>query len=312
MAMSCPRCNGQILDAQRFCRFCGYRLDHGVQDYTDTALFDQPSRTVGSAPGYAPQSAPWTPAPPYTPAPPVRRSRFWRRAITALIIFAVFGVAGKIAEEGIRTGWLNRTGIGRIAPGIVSSTPAYLGVYFDERERGGAFIDGIGPSDGPAAEAGLIGGDLIIEANDTPIKSAEDLRRFLRTKSPGDVIRLKYLRDQQEMETILTIGASDDFADERATGPRGFFGMNDGGATRARLPNGQIYGVRMDSLVRNGPADLAGIKKGDVIIAFNEQPIRTYRELTRRIREAVPRADVDVKVIRDNQQLVIKVRLGER
>jgi len=36
MARSCPQCNAPFAEPQRFCRQCGYRLDTGLQDYTET------------------------------------------------------------------------------------------------------------------------------------------------------------------------------------------------------------------------------------------------------------------------------------
>lgn len=310
MAMKCPQCSGQILDSQRFCRFCGYRLDQGVQDYTSTVVLDQPASMTGPALGYGSPPAPWMPPAYGTTAPPIRRSRCRRRVVIALMVFAAFGVAGRVAQEGIRSGWFDRSRFEQIAPGIAGPSTAALGLAFDDAERGGAFIDRLGSVGGPAETAGLVGGDLIVQADDRPIKSTDDLRRFLRSKAPGDLIRLKVLRDGKPLALEITAASKDDLADEPPK-PWGFFGIDEGEATRVRIPGTPIYGVRMDSLIRNRPADLAGIRNGDIIVEFGGHPIRTYREFIRQIRVEGPRADVDVKLIRDGQEMVIPLRLGE-
>ncbi len=311
MAMSCPRCNAQILDTQRFCRFCGYRLDQGIQDYTNTALFDPPIATGNETVDRHDRVAPWMQSITPVRGIPCRRTLV-RRLVPIVMVIVALNVGGFLVRQGIRRARSGAVSVIQFGRGSTSSGPAYLGVHLGDGQGGGAFIDGAGPPDGPAVQAGLIGGDLIVQADDTPIHSSDDMRKFLRTKEPGDDIRVEYLRDDQLMSTMLTAGSSDDVGSEsEPVRPRGFFGINDDG-TRVHVPNRPIYGVRINSLVRNGPADLAGAKQGDIIVDFNGHPIRTYRELTRRIRETEARSLVDVRVIRDQEELVIPVKLGER
>jgi len=46
----------------------------------------------------------------------------------------------------------------------------------------------------PAAKAGLQQGDIVVEADGTPVKNSGDLRRLVRSKSPGDPITLTVRR----------------------------------------------------------------------------------------------------------------------
>jgi putative serine protease PepD len=59
------------------------------------------------------------------------------------------------------------------------------------------------------------------------------------------------------------------------------------------------------------PADLAGIKKGDIIIEFDGIPIRTSDEFLMRVRRAVPYSTVKVVVIRNEEKLEIPVKMGK-
>jgi S1-C subfamily serine protease len=56
-----------------------------------------------------------------------------------------------------------------------------------------------------------IGGDVIIKADDTTVKTADDLIAFLGTKKPGDTISVTVERDgkTQELEVTLAERPSD-------------------------------------------------------------------------------------------------------
>ena len=61
--------------------------------------------------------------------------------------------------------------------------------------------------DGPADQAGLWRGDLIIGVDGNDVSSSTDLAAYLLVRTgPGDVIRLRVLRQGQELEFDLTLG----------------------------------------------------------------------------------------------------------
>ena len=59
--------------------------------------------------------------------------------------------------------------------------------------QGGLVIES---AEGPAAEAGLRSGDIILRVGDTPVKSAQDLRKAT-SKSEGSVALLIQRQDLQ-------------------------------------------------------------------------------------------------------------------
>jgi S1-C subfamily serine protease len=90
---------------------------------------------------------------------------------------------------------------------------------FNMKTQGGALVEQVSP-DSPAAKAGIqggdqtvdvqgqqftIGGDVIVKADDTAIKSADDLIAFLGTKKPGDTITVTVERDGQTEELQVTL-----------------------------------------------------------------------------------------------------------
>lgn len=78
----------------------------------------------------------------------------------------------------------------------------YLGILVEGREGGGVVVKRVG-SEGPAKEAGLKVGDVILKADDKALSSREDLQGILAEKAPGNRIALEI---EREGETeILTI-----------------------------------------------------------------------------------------------------------
>jgi S1-C subfamily serine protease len=67
----------------------------------------------------------------------------------------------------------------------------------------------------------------------------------------------------------------------------------------------------MDWVDTNGPADLFGIKVGDIITEFDGVPIRTAAELLSRVRRSTPYKIVTVVVIRNGQRMEIPVKMGK-
>jgi serine protease Do len=70
-------------------------------------------------------------------------------------------------------------------------------------------------------------------------------------------------------------------------------------------------GALVGEVQPNLPAAIAGIRARDVIIEVDGQPIKTVRELQRKIAGFRPDATVKIKVIRDGKEQVIDVRLAK-
>jgi serine protease Do len=62
----------------------------------------------------------------------------------------------------------------------------------------------------------------------------------------------------------------------------------------------------------NNPAHAAGIKPGDVITAINGKKIDTSRDLTITIANLKVDETIDVKLIREGKEKIVRVKLGER
>jgi serine protease Do len=98
---------------------------------------------------------------------------------------------------------------------------------------------------------------------------------------------------------------------------RGFLGvtMNDRGVDSEvqkyyNLPD--RYGVLLDVVTPGGPADIAGLKKGDIIRSVDGKPIRDNNGLVGLIASRMPGETVELEIIRNGKTLIKKARLVDR
>lgn len=326
-AVTCPNCRAGLVAGLRFCRMCGFRLGEGTEEYNETRRFD-PARPPFAPPAStAAQNAPpytqphaWTPAPlAHVPAsaPPACKAQAWRwtKLFTpwrwswvgwVVLSFVIMTAVGAMIRD-------NNRGGGR--GGGASISRSYLGVDgFETAEGGGAMIEGIAGPDTPVVRAGLIGGDVIKSFDGKPVEDADDLRRLLRATPAGKAVEVVYVRDGQTRTTMLTTGTEREARGSRAfeerPGGRGYIGVGLSSLERAPVPEMNVQGIRLGEIHTNRPADLAGLKRGDVVIEFNGQPVRTPGDLRYRIYEAAPGETVKVVVVRGGKPEDVMVKMG--
>lgn len=71
-------------------------------------------------------------------------------------------------------------------------------------------------------------------------------------------------------------------------------------------------GVLVANVLEDGPAEKAGIKAGDLISKFDEQPIPSVKELLSAVGKAEAGKRVELSVIRDKKEMNINIIVGER
>jgi len=72
-------------------------------------------------------------------------------------------------------------------------------------------------------------------------------------------------------------------------------------------PRGALVG----QVLADGPAQKAGIKAGDIIIAFNNQPVRTSSDLPLMVGRTRPGASPPLTVIRDGKEQTLTIQIAE-
>ncbi len=72
----------------------------------------------------------------------------------------------------------------------------------------------------------------------------------------------------------------------------------------------EAKGVVVTRVIDGGPADKAGLKAGDVILAMNEQKVVDSHSLSRTVSELQPGAEVKLSILRDGKETTATVTIG--
>jgi S1-C subfamily serine protease len=298
----------------RFCRNCGFRLGEGIAEYTETVRF--PNTPPGTLPGNNPAGFNQYgagPVAPYASAPAVKHKRRMSGMTWMFIGLLIFFIAAgaltaifKPIRDNVRTGIAQQ-----MAP------RSYVGVDgFDTAENNaGVTFDNVEPPGSPADLAGLVGGDIITSFDGHEVRDDDDIDNLLETTPIGKTVDVVYIRDGETKTTKLTTVSKAEFdrlANEFRNRPSGVgrFGYEENDSERVQVPGTNIYGVRLDNISPSLPADMAGIKNGDIVIQFDDIPIRTTDEFLSRVRRAEPYSTVQIVVMRGTERLEIPVRIG--
>jgi S1-C subfamily serine protease len=277
----------------RFCRNCGFRLG---------TTFGAGSQEFGSGDIAATGSSPLAPR-------KKRRISGMAWVFIGLLVFFVGAAAFTAIVSPVRQG-----NIGIVT--VHNPPKSYIGVDGWDTVDNGVTFGSIDAPNGPADKAGLVGGDIITKFDGKEIHDEDQMDDLMKETPIGKTVEVEYVRDGETKTTKLTTVSIDEFRrlqkefEKRPEG-RGHFGYEEGDTERVQIPGTNIYGVRLDRVLPSRPADLAGIKKGDVIVEFDGVPIRTSDEFLMRVRRSIPYETIKVVVIRNEEKLEIPVKMGK-
>jgi serine protease Do len=184
-------------------------------------------------------------------------------------------------------------------------------------DNGGVTFFNVYPPDSPADKAGLLGGDILTAFDGHAVRNIDDLMNLLAQTPAGKKVEVTYLRDGETRNASLTTISRDQFEllaesfERRSTG-YGSLGFEVTETKMVPVAGKNISGVKLGVLSASGPAALAGIQTGDVVIEFDGVPIRNRGEFLMRVRRAIPYTTVNVLVVRGTQQIQIPVKMGKR
>jgi S1-C subfamily serine protease len=284
---TCSNCHSAMPSELRFCRNCGFRLGLGLGDQVSLA-----------------QS---------TSAPlPVAKKRRRRSGMTWVFVGLLIFFIGAAAFTAIVNPVRNNVTL--VKNPVVK---AYVGVDGWDTTENGVTFGSIDAPGGPADKAGLVGGDVITKFDGQDIRDEDQMDELMKRTPIGKTVDVEYIRDGEKKTTKLTTISQEDYRrlsrefEKRPEG-RGVFGYEDGDAERVLIPGTKIYGVKLNTILSSRPADMAGIKEGDVVVEFDGIPIRTTDEFLMRVRRAVPYSTVKVVVMRGEEKVEIPVKIGKQ
>ena len=165
---------------------------------------------------------------------------------------------------------------------------------------------------GPAMEAGLTAGDVILRLGRHEIEDAQALRFRLATRSLGDTVPLTVFRRGREMEIPLELVPPPDDPPRNITDLEGrhpLLGAKVGNLNPALAAELGIdtdaVGVMILGIERNSPAARYGFKPGDIIVEIDGREISRVRDLERLVRE--PYDGWRLKLRRGGRQMNVRI-----
>jgi serine protease Do len=220
----------------------------------------------------------------------------------AIPIGQVVAVLPQLRENG-------RVARGYIGVGLTDLTPALHRALGLEPERG-ALVQDVSPGT-PADRAGLRPYDVIVGADQRPIRSDEDLIRYIAGRQPGSQAMLDIWRDggARQVSVKLTERPLPQATRPRNQvsqvrpaagqdmGPLGISVKDLDAATMARqgIPS-NLQGVLVVDVDSAGPARLARLRAGHVLLEINRHRVASVAEFQEVVSALEPGATVAVMI----------------
>ena len=186
----------------------------------------------------------------------------------------------------VSRGWLG-VQIQEVTPAIAAS----LGLKGEH----GALVSVVTPNS-PGGEAGIKQGDVILSFNGSEVKQLRDLPRLVAAAPPGSTATLKMWRNGQSSELQVKLGDAPEnpqVAAAEGPSPRQDRAEAAGlhlapltGDLRHELRVGRdVQGVVITGVDDGSAADAVGLRRGDVLVSINQQPVSTPEQAAQKLRD---------------------------
>ena len=214
-----------------------------------------------------------------------------------------------VTEQLRATGKVSR---GRIGV-VIQEVTKELADSFGLSKPVGALINSV-EKGSPADKAGLEPSDVILKFDDKTVNSSADLPRIVGSTKPGSKVTVQIWRKGASKDISLTIGEIP--ADEKVaqrSGKRSKTPDNRLGITLSDLTADQRseLGIRGGILVEDvqGTAARAGIRRGDIILAVNNQDVKSVDQFSQLIGKYDKGRNIALLVRRGDNALYIPLRI---
>jgi serine protease Do len=197
-------------------------------------------------------------------------------------------VAALITDQILAEGKVTRAQIGIAIQPVTPALARALGLDGAK----GVLVDGV--MEGSAgARAGLVAGDVIVELDGRPIESYTQFRLDVAAKKPGTKVVLGVVREGSQRDVRVTLEELDGGEEGRSAEPDDDEGASGWGLSardltpedRDQLDLPSSVAGAVITQVRSGtPAARAGLRRGDVVVQANRQPVRDAADLRARAR----------------------------
>jgi Do/DeqQ family serine protease len=208
-------------------------------------------------------------------------------------------MARAVMQQIVRFGEVRR---GRLGVGMQDVTPE-LARTLGISERSGVALSQIVP-DGPAANAGLRTGDVVVAINGRTVRNAAELRAQLAVIPVGETVELRTLRGPETRIVRLAVGAIEAGTSGGSEAIQLLAGATVTNAERT-TNKGKEPVVYVSRVNQGSAAFKHGLRGGDVIYGVNQTRVGNVQELINAMRTA---ERISLSVLRGDFQLTIVVK----
>jgi len=218
-------------------------------------------------------------------------------------------VAMKIKDELVQHGKVTR---GRIGVQIQEVNQA-LANSFGLPKTQGALISGVEPGS-PADKAGLKSGDVVLGVNGKEVTQLGQLSGEIAGMKPGSNATLEVWRNGSRSKIDVKVGQLEEPQTIAAAGGGVQGDTPKLGLTVRELAPEERAQLKSEGglVVQNvsGVAARAGIQRGDVILAFNDTPLKTVDQLKSLVLKTEKSKTVALLVQRDEARIYVPLQMG--
>ncbi|MDP2256458.1 MAG: DegQ family serine endoprotease [Polaromonas sp.] len=223
------------------------------------------------------------------------------------VSFAIpIDVATRIKNQIVATGKVEHA---RLGVAVQEINQAFADSFKLDKPEG-ALVSSV-EKGSPADKAGLQSGDVIRQVNGQPIVSSGDLPAVIGLAAPGDTVKLGVWRQGASKEITARLANADDkaaqVAGKKDAPGQGRLGL----ALRPLQPDErQEAGIDSGLVVQqaSGPAALAGVQAGDVLLSINGIPVKNIDQV--RATVAKSQKSVALLILRGDSKIFVPVNLG--
>ena len=223
------------------------------------------------------------------------------------VSFAIpIDVATKIKNQIVATGKVEHA---RLGVAVQEVNQAFADSFRLDKPEG-ALVSSV-EKGSPADKAGLQPGDVIRQVNGQPIVSSGDLPAVIGLAAPGDSVKLDVWRQGAARELTARLANADDKAAQVASRKEAPGQGKLGLALRPLQPDEQQEaGIESGLLVQqaSGPAALAGVQAGDVLLSINGVPVKSIDQVRATVAKA--QKSVALLILRGDSRIFVPVNLG--
>ena len=222
-------------------------------------------------------------------------------------------LARDVLSQLIDTGEVRR---GLLGIGI-RDIPALMAEAMGMENTRGVLVTGV-TEDSGAEEAGLQVDDVIVAVDGDPVRNSTELRSRIGTTFPGTKVEVEFLRDGERKRVTVKLGEVTQEAlavgrsggDEVSTNSLGI---------KLRNPSPELTqlfgydegegGVFIIGVRRGSEAARRGLRRGDLIVEVNRQPVASVQEYREIVEELESGAAVLFRVRRGKTNRLVALRL---